>query len=136
MDAAAGVTYLLDTHAWIWSLVEPARLSEQARSVIEDGEQSLHLSAASIWEASILVRRGVLDLDGDLEAWLAYAMREYPVRELPITFRIALDSQRVELPQRDPVDRFLAATARMHGLVLITRDRELLAAPAVDTLAA
>lgn len=130
------MTYLLDTHAWIWSLVEPHRLSADARSVIEDGEQQLHLSAASIWETAILVRRGVLDLDGDIEAWLAFAMREYPVRELPITSRIALESQRVDLPQRDPADRFLAATARVHGLVLITRDRELLAAPTIDTLAA
>lgn len=130
------MSLLLDTHVWIWSLVDPARLAPAARDAIQDGEQTLFVSAASVWELAILARRGVVDVDGDLDAWLAYAMRELPVVELPITSSIAALSQRVELPHRDPADRFLAATARVHGLVLVTRDRELLAAADVESLAA
>jgi PIN domain nuclease of toxin-antitoxin system len=130
------VSYLLDTHTWIWSLTDPDRLADRARSIIEDGEEALFVSAASIWELAILERRGAIDVHGDLRAWLAYAQREYPVRHAPITAEIAVESQRVALPHRDPADRFLAATAIVHELVLVTRDRELLAADAVPTIEA
>lgn len=127
---------LLDTHTWIWALTDPDRLDPDARAAIEHGEHVLHVSAASLWELAILERRGAIDLRGDLESWIAYAMRELPVRELPITGAIAVASQRVPLDHRDPADRLLAATALEHDLVLVTRDRELLAAPEVPTLAA
>lgn len=130
------MSHLLDTHAWVWALLDPDRLADAARDVIENGDHPLYLSAASAWELAILARRGVVDVDGDIEAWMAYAMQELPVRELPITFRIALASQQLDLPHRDPADRLLAATALEHDLVLVTRDRELLADPVVPTLAA
>jgi PIN domain nuclease of toxin-antitoxin system len=130
------VSLLLDTHVWIWALTDPDRLAPTAREAIEDGEQVLHLSAASVWELAILARRGAVDLDGDLDSWLAFATRELPLVELSITSSIAALSQRVALPHRDPADRFLAATAIEHGLVLVTRDSQLLGATGVETLAA
>ena len=55
--------------------------------------------------------------------------------DIPVDRAVALDSQAPDMPAKDPADRFIAATARIHGLTLLTHDRQMLDSPAVPTLA-
>jgi PIN domain nuclease of toxin-antitoxin system len=124
---------LLDTHVWIWSLVSPERLVRRVATALENRSNELWLSPISIWEALLLVEKGKLTLEGDVDEWFLAAL-EAPLREAPLTREIALETTRVELPHRDPADRFLLATARVLDLTLVTADERLLAARAARVL--
>ena len=126
---------LLDTHIWLWSRLEPEKLTRKVAAAMEDPENELWLSPISTWELALLVERGRVALDLEVGAWVARALRTVPLQEAPLTHEVALESRRVDLPHRDPADRFLAATARVFGLTLITADPRLLAAPALSVLA-
>ena len=57
--------------------------------------------------------------------WIAQAMTRLPTREAPLTHDIAHESRVLDLPHEDPADRFLAATAKVLELTLVTADRRL-----------
>lgn len=126
---------LLDTHIWLWNLGQPDRLSSSVAKAIEKPENELWLSPLSIWELSNLVERGRVILDRGFEDWLEVAMAKVPLREAPITYDVALETRRVRLPHRDPVDQLLAATARVFELTLVTADERLLGVKGLSILA-
>lgn len=126
--------YVLDTHVWIWSVDAPARLSPRIQDVVESGEHELLLSAITFWETLMLIERGRIGSSIDARGWVEHALREYPITQIPIDRRIAFESRIPQMPVRDPADRFIAATARIHDAVLLTHDRALLESPAVPTL--
>jgi len=117
---------LLDTHIWIWSLLEPEQLGPELREAFESVGSELWLSPVSVWETVMLIERGRLQVPGDAADWIDRMIRGGPIREAPFTFEVALESRRVGLVRQDPADRFLAATAKVHGLTLVTADERLL----------
>jgi PIN domain nuclease of toxin-antitoxin system len=123
---------LLDTHIWLWSIREPARLGDRTRHELRNPENELWLSPVSTWEALILHEKGRIHLDGNLESWVIDSTA--PFREAPFTHEIAAASQFLRLAQRDPADRFLAATAQVLGLTLVTADANLLGLGDIATL--
>ncbi|HYK82178.1 MAG TPA: type II toxin-antitoxin system VapC family toxin [Gemmatimonadales bacterium] len=126
---------LLDTHIWVWSQVEPDRLSREVRAALEDPDAELWLSSISVWELLLLIERRRVTVTGEPETWVQEALGGSPLREAPLTHAIALESRRVTLPHQDPADRFLAATARLLDLALVTADARLLAARPCKLLA-
>ena len=116
---------LLDTHVWIWSLVEPERLSRETRSALSDPEAELYLSPISVWELLLLHERGRIELDQDPEQWVASTLAKTPLREAPLTWKISSRSRGLQIETEDPADRFLAATAAERNLTLVTSDRRL-----------
>lgn len=116
---------LLDTHIWLWSLLEPNRLSRRVRAALQDAGNELWVSPISTWEILVLCEKGRLTLDDQPESWIRRAMAAAPLREAPLTHEIAFAVQAVSLPHRDPADRFLAATATVLGLTLVTADEKL-----------
>jgi PIN domain nuclease of toxin-antitoxin system len=124
---------LLDTHIWLWSLAEPAKLARRVRSELQDADNQLWLSPVSTWEALLLNAKGRIRLHGDLTLWLASATAR--MREAPLTHEIVLAAHQLPLPHPDPADRFLAATARVLGLTLVTADERLLGLGDIATLA-
>ena len=118
--------FLLDTHVWLWSLLEPARLSTKALDALTGSETALHLSSISLWESLLLAERGRIALEPSPTAWLRKAMAESPVSEVPLTMDIIMASASVNLPHRDPADRLIAATAKSLDLILVTADRRLI----------
>lgn len=96
---------LLDTHIWIWSLIEPERLSRRVARALEDDGNELWLAAVSIWELVILVERRRLVLTEAVDVWVSEALRRAPLKEAPTTHEVALESRNVLLPHRDPADR-------------------------------
>lgn len=126
---------LLDTHVWIWRLLEPERLSGDAeRAIVEPGSE-VYLSPVSTWETLVLARKGRVALSPSPAEWVLEALRRSALRAAPLTHEIALRTDRLEgFRSEDPADRFLVATALEHGLTLITADRAIHAFPPVTTL--
>jgi len=116
---------LLDTHIWLWSFLEPERLGQGISHELENSQNELWISPISIWETLVLAEKGRVILDPDPETWVRTALSKVPIREAPINTEIALLSRKINLPHQDPADRFIAATASVFGLILITEDGKL-----------
>jgi PIN domain nuclease of toxin-antitoxin system len=129
------VKLLLDTHIWIWSLLEPERLTDPVRSALEASENEIWLSPINTWELLILIEKGRVVVDGDPARWVEGVLKTTPFREAPITHEVAVQSRRLGLPHQDPADRFLAASAKVHGLTLVTGDVRLTASTEFAVLA-
>jgi PIN domain nuclease of toxin-antitoxin system len=123
---------LLDTHIWLWSFIEPERLGKRTRRELGDPNNELWLSPISTWEALILHEKGRVFLDHNVAEWIA--RNTTPFREAPFTHEIAVSSRSLPLRQNDPADRFLAATAQVLGLTLLTADANLLGLGEIATL--
>jgi len=117
---------LLDTHIWLWSLAEPGRLTRRVRTALRRAGNELWLSPISVWELLVLAERGRVKLDDEPRSWVAEALARTPAQEAPLTFDIAIRSREVLLAHPDPADRFLIATALVHGLTLVTADAALI----------
>lgn len=124
---------LLDTHIWIWSLTQPKRLSRRVQTELEDQNNELWISPVSTWEFLLLHARGRIRVAGNSREWVSRASAY--MREAPLTHEIVLAAQELPLEHQDPADRFLAATASVLGLTLITSDRRLLGMGSIATLA-
>jgi PIN domain nuclease of toxin-antitoxin system len=129
------VKLLLDTHIWLWSQLEPARLCSRVRRELSDSTNEIWLSPVSVWEALLLAEAGRVRLQDAPAVWVERTLRAAPVREAGLTHAVAIESRNVRLPHQDPADRFLAATARVYGLTLVTADEHLIRARDVPTLA-
>lgn len=117
---------LLDTHIWLWSRLEPSRLSRKVARALTSPGNELWLSPISIWETVALCEKGRLSLEGGAAQWISKAMRAVPMTEAPVTAEVAMEACSVNLPHRDPADRFLLATARVFSLTLVTADWRLI----------
>jgi PIN domain nuclease of toxin-antitoxin system len=124
---------LLDTHIWLWSLHDPKRVGRRVLQELRNPANELWLSPISTWEALILNSKGRIQLPTDLNRWVATATHAF--REAPLTHEIALAARQLPLPHNDPSDRFLAGTAQVLGLTLVTADANLLGLGDIQTLA-
>jgi PIN domain nuclease of toxin-antitoxin system len=127
---------LLDTHILIWTIANPARLSRRAAKVMADSRNELWISPVTTWEILFLHRKGRLHLKDGPVAWISAALSRMPFREAPLTHEVALASDAVVLPHRDPADTFLAATAKVYDLTLVTADDNLLKGKGYSVLVA
>ena len=125
---------LLDTHVWIWSLIEPARLTDGVRAALESEHNELWLSPISTWETLLLVERGRVSVEGEPQALVSRMLKAGPFHEAPLTHAVAQESRRLGFEHSDPADRFLAATAVVYDLTLVTEDARLLDGTGYRTL--
>ena len=116
---------LLDTHIWLWSFLEPERLGREVSKELEDSQNELWISPISLWETMVLAEKGRIILRPDPETWVRTALSRAPMKEAPINAEVALLSRKIGLPHQDPSDRFIAATASVFGLTLVTEDSRL-----------
>ena len=123
---------LLDTHIWIWSKVDPKRLGKRAAAELSDTSNELWLSPVSVWEALALIEKGRIRVEDPL-AWVERAAEQ--LREAPLTQEIVRTGFAWSLPHADPADRFLAATAKVLKLTLVTADQRLLGLGNIASLA-
>jgi len=115
------VKLLLDTHILLWTVGQPEKLSESARTILTEPANSLFFSAASIWEIVIKLGLGRADFKVD-----PYRLRKMLVvhgyTELPVTAEHALKVDSLPHIHKDPFDRLLLAQARTEGMLLLTGD--------------
>ena len=109
---------LLDTHLILWWLAKSPSLSEQARALIGDPENTVFVSAVSLWEIWLKESLGKLRLPPDFESKLA----EESFENLPLTATHARQVALLPWRHRDPFDRMLVAQARVENLILLTAD--------------
>jgi PIN domain nuclease of toxin-antitoxin system len=131
------VNLLLDTHIWMWSHAAPERLATRVARALTDDRNQLWLSPISIWEFLLLAERGRLRIrDGTAPAaWVEAALSRAPMHDAPLSREVAVRSRTIRLDHEDPADRFLAATADVYELTLVTADERLLRGRGFRTLA-
>ena len=126
---------LLDTHALVWAVAAPNRLSRTAAAAIRKARarDGVAIAAITLWELANLVARGRLQTYGTVEASVRLLSEGVMIR--PLTAEIAaLATQFPDDYPRDPADRLIGATARAEGLVLVTRDENIRSSPLLNTL--
>jgi PIN domain nuclease of toxin-antitoxin system len=112
---------LLDTHLLLWAAGNPDRLSAAARSSIENPENELLFSAASLWE--VVVKRGLGRDDFQVDArLLRRGLLDNGYSELPIVSDHVVATESLPPLHKDPFDRVLVAQATVEGITLLTTD--------------
>lgn len=113
---------LLDTHAFLFAIAEPEKLSARVRKWLSDPAIPRSISAASFWEIAIKVQIGKLMLPLDRGFFLKQI--EYlQATVVPVELRHCLALLALPFHHRDPFDRLLIAQALEDGFTLVTRDR-------------
>ena len=120
---------LLDTHVLLWSAVGHDRLSDTARQLIEDPQNTPVFSVASIWETAIKYGLGRDDFDVEPRL-LRRGLIENGYEELAISSDHAVAVDRLPTIHRDPLDRLLVAQAMVEGMILLTSDARVATYPA------
>lgn len=114
---------LLDTHAFLWWVSSRgARLSVRARDLLSDGATEVLVSMASVWEMSIKVGVGRMDLPAPIERYVPDRLHHHGFELLPIELRHAFRAGELPRIHGDPFDRMLIAQAQVEGLALVTAD--------------
>ena len=114
---------LLDTHTLLWAGSAPAKLTAQARSVIESFSTEVLVSAASAWEIATKVRIGKLPQAAAFSAELPRRLELLGFHPLAVTTEHALRAGQLPGSHKDPFDRMLIAQAQAENLVLISNER-------------
>ena len=115
---------LLDTHLLLWAANEPKRLPKSARVLIEDLENDLLFSAASMWEITIKCSLGREDFRVNARL-LRRGLLDNGYTELPITSEHAINVDHLPSTHKDPFDRILVAQVTVEGITLLTNDHKL-----------
>src|ERR1700738_4772081 len=113
--------FLLDTHLLLWAAAEPRRLSKQARALIDNPDNDLLFSAASLWE--VVIKRGLGRDDFKVDSrLLRRGLLDNGYTELPVSSEdmVAVDTR--PALHKDPFDRLLASQALVEGITLVTMD--------------
>jgi len=115
---------VLDTHAWLWWLNDPSRLSRRAAEAIEEAD-GLGVCAISLWEFALLVEKHAVEPRLDPAEWLEAALSVPRVELLDLTPAVAIGSSRLDGFHRDPADRLIVATAVANEVPPVTKDERI-----------
>ena len=113
---------LLDTHAFIWMLEAPEKLSERVIQAHNDSANTLYLSVASLWEIQIKLAIGKLEMDVSLAQIVREQLQGHRFQLLDIRAEHVLALEELPRHHGDPFDRLLIAQARVEGLPLVSID--------------
>jgi PIN domain nuclease of toxin-antitoxin system len=127
----------MDTCAIIWDALEPAKLSAKAISAINNADQqnALIISDISIWEISMLIKRGRIQVETTAANFINLFLQSRnisvksispEIAELSVNFGSEINS--------DPADRIIAATSIIHNSQIVTADQNLLSNEMLDTV--
>jgi PIN domain nuclease of toxin-antitoxin system len=118
---------LLDTHALIWLTEGKPELGDKARHLADEAlaNDDLGISAITFWEIAMLHQRGRIQLVQPVEAWRR-TLVDRGLREWPLTGEVGIAAAALVDFHPDPADRFITATALLHGATLVTADDRIL----------
>ncbi|GAC1411637.1 MAG: type II toxin-antitoxin system VapC family toxin [Burkholderiaceae bacterium] len=112
---------LLDTHVLLWAAGAPERLSQTARSILQNPENQPMFSAVSLWEITIKHGLGRTDFKVNARV-LRRNLIDNGYEELPITSAHAVAVDSLPPIHKDPFDRLLVAQATVEGIVFLSAD--------------
>jgi PIN domain nuclease of toxin-antitoxin system len=117
-----GMSYLIDTHVFLWWLFDDPRLGTDSREIIANPDNSIIISSVSAWEIATKYRIGKLPEAKQLVEEYSQILQQAKFIELPITTVHALRAGSLPIDHRDPFDRMIMATAEIENLPVITYD--------------
>jgi PIN domain nuclease of toxin-antitoxin system len=115
------VKLLLDTHLLLWAAGQPELLSKDARALLDDPNNHLLFSAASVWEVAIKRSLGQEDFRVNPRV-LRRGLLDNGYGELAITSEHAVAVELLPVIHQDPFDRMLLAQSLVEGITLVTSD--------------
>ena len=126
---------LLDTCAIVWDALEQGKLSAKAKKTIKDFEGDLIISDISIWEISMMIKKGRIEIDGSSSEFtkLLIQARNYHVQEITPEIAELSVNFGAEI-NKDPADRLIAATSILHNAPIVTADNNLRGASILETI--
>ena len=127
--------FLLDTHIWLWSTLEPQRITRRVEKALVDPANELWLSPVSVGELIVLLRKGRVTIPDEVGVWVGDTVKNMELTEAPLTLEVAVAIASINFPHGDPADRFIAATAKVFGLTLVTADDRLMRLTEIQVLA-
>lgn len=129
--------FLLDTHVAVRWLADPKRLSRDQTRVLDEvirRREPVAISAITLLEIALLLGDGAIRLKLSLDELFGELEGNPVFRVLPLTIEIAREVAHLGAILRDPADRVIAATARVHGLRLVTSDQRIVESNLVSTV--
>lgn len=118
--------YLLDTHVLIWSLVEQNKLSGKTKKIIENQENTILVSAVSLWEISLKFSLNKLNLEGVLPEDFPSLALQTGFELIPILPEEVANYHQLKADwHRDPFDRMLLWQALQRKVTLISKDESI-----------
>jgi PIN domain nuclease of toxin-antitoxin system len=113
---------LLDTHSFLWFVLNDPQLSAAARKAISDPANDVFISPATYWEIAIKVRTGKYVLAGSYENFIQHNIDANDFEILPIEVKHTAVVAVLPLHHRDPFDRLLIAQALVEDLTLVSNE--------------
>lgn len=113
--------YLIDTHVFLWFVLNAKGLRQTARTIIEDGQNEIFISIASLWEISIKTALGKLTINGKYETVID-DVNDNSIQVLPINFVHTVEQNRLPFHHRDPFDRLIVSQAIVENMNFISKD--------------
>lgn len=114
--------YLLDTHIFIWWILDHPKLPKSFRDIIAHSATELFFSSASAWKIVIKANLGKLSLPENPVEWIRKHLDLNRINALPITVEHALTLHELPNLHKDPFDRIMVAQAKCEDLTIITDD--------------
>lgn len=131
------MTYLLDTHVWVWWNMRPESLSRKVKGLIAASQkyEEILLSAISVWEFCKLLEKRRIGISCDPRDWLETALAMPKLRLVPLSPAIAYRSTVLpQLASTDPADQIIVATAQEENATLLTKDKLMHESAGVPTI--
>jgi len=116
---------LVDTHCWLWYLLAPDRLNDEAQAALRNRDHEIYFSAASVWEIVVKFSLGKLNLPQPPADYVPARLAALGHQSLPILQRHVLQIEQLPVHHRDPFDRVLVAQAQVEELRLLSADETL-----------
>jgi PIN domain nuclease of toxin-antitoxin system len=119
------VKYLLDTHAFLWFVMDDDRISSRAKTIIKNSRNEIYFSAASAWEMAIKTKLNRLRLKEELESFIIDQLSTNCFVPLSITISHSTYTERLPQIHKDPFDRLIIAQSILENLQLISIDKQI-----------
>ena len=113
---------LLDTHIFLWALLNRGKLTENVVEILENTENELFFSVASSWEIAIKWAKGNLILPSEPKIFVPKAISEVGLKTLSITNKDVLSVADLPPIHKDPFDRLLITQANLNNLSILSND--------------
>ena len=115
--------YLLDTHTFLWFVLDDPGISTEAKLIIEDSKNKIYFSAASAWEIAIKTKLARLKIKGEIESFIIEQLSANSFAPLSITISHSLYTERLPQIHKDPFDRILISQSKLEDLPLISKNK-------------
>jgi len=125
---------LLDTHTFIWLASDRSLLPATVLELMRAESDGLFISAITATEIGLLARADRINTYGSCEDFVFKNFARFEIHQIPVDAEIALASTQLPPIHRDPFDRIIIATAKKHGMTILTRDRTIPTYPKVKVV--